>query len=98
MTDAASELGVNSVSVSDCARGLQQQAGGFEFQPVDAPEVACSLPGEEWRETNLLILERDRESRRGDAASLSTPLFSPLCLLSLLLAEKPSIFENMHIN
>lgn len=62
MTSAAHELGLNRKSISNCAQKKQWQTGGFEFQLVDTPEAVSSLPGEEWREVDELVLQRDREA------------------------------------
>ncbi|CAK9003995.1 unnamed protein product [Durusdinium trenchii] len=61
-TSAASELGLCRRSISRCTHGLQWQTGGFEFR--DAHQADALLPGEEWREIHLPLLERDREARR----------------------------------
>ena len=62
MASAARELGLHTDGISRCIRGLLRQTGGYEFQLADARE-AMSLPHEEWRDVDLLLLRRDREIR-----------------------------------
>ena len=64
MASAARELGLEPKYISNCTRGLQRKTGGFEFRLADTPaETSFSLPGEEWRQINKLLLQRDRELR-----------------------------------
>ena len=66
MTSAAHELALSRHSISSisrCVRGLQKQASGFEFQFAEAPEIVSSVPGEEWRAVDVLLLQRDKEIR-----------------------------------
>ena len=61
---AASKLGLHGSSISKCARGILRKTGGYEFRfAFKAPE-AVALPGEEWRDINLLMLQRDKEARK----------------------------------
>ena len=62
MAAAAKALGLNRGSVSQCIHGKCQQTGGYEFKPADSP-VTSSLPGEVWRDVNVLELWKDRELR-----------------------------------
>ena len=62
-TSAEHELGLCRDSISRCVRGLQRQTCGFEFQLADATETISSLPGEEWRDVDVGLLQRDREIR-----------------------------------
>ena len=62
MTAAAKALGLNTGAVSQCVHGKCQQTGGYEFKPADS-QVTRSLPGEVWRDVNVLELLRDRELR-----------------------------------
>ena len=63
MASAACDLGLCKSNISKCARGLQQHTGGYEFQLADAQAIVSSLPGEEWRNVDVLLLQRDREIR-----------------------------------
>lgn len=63
MNKAANALGLNSSSVSACARGLIKQAGGYEFWLADVPDNKL-LPGEEWRPIDFSLLQKDRKLRR----------------------------------
>ena len=60
---AAQELGLHQNKVASCARGIQRKTGGYEFRFADVPEAAL-LPGEEWREVNVLLLQRDKQARK----------------------------------
>ena len=62
---AAETLGLQKTSVSQCARGLQKQTGGFEFLFADPePDVVEILPGEEWRDVDLDVHLEDKEGRK----------------------------------
>ena len=64
MKSAAHELCLDRTCISKCTRGVQRQTGGFEFQLAETPaETSFSLPGEEWRQINKRLLQRDRELR-----------------------------------
>ena len=65
MTSAAKTLGLHNSCVSDCARGVYKQTGGYEFRfaEPEAPVVE-TLPGEVWRDVDLEAHLRDRERRR----------------------------------
>ena len=67
-THAAKTLGLykSRVSaVSDCARGLRKQTGGYEFRFAEPePCVVETLPGEVWRDVDLDALVEDREGRK----------------------------------
>ena len=62
MTSAADALGLQKADVSKCARGLQNQTGGYEFRFAE-PEssVVEILSGEEWRDVDLNAHLKDRE-------------------------------------
>ena len=61
--NAAEDLGLNSGSVSACANGERKRAGNYEFQLAELPE-SHTLPGEEWRDIDILALQEDRQRRR----------------------------------
>ena len=62
---AAETLGLNHRRVSDCARGLRKQTGGYECRFAEpAPDVVEILPGEEWRVVDLNAHLKDREGRK----------------------------------
>ena len=63
MKSAAAELGLRKHQVSNCTCRKLHQAGGYEFQLSDAPHMCPLLPGEEWRDVDLLLLQKDREIR-----------------------------------
>ena len=62
MSEAQKIFGLHKGSVSKCVSGKCQQTGGYEFQPADS-QVTRSLPGEVWRDVNVLELLKDRELR-----------------------------------
>eukprot|EP00438_Fugacium_kawagutii_P003826 Skav230273 [mRNA] locus=scaffold3387:524424:524654:- [translate_table: standard] len=61
-TKAAEELGLHQPSVSRCARGQQNQTGGYEFRFVET-EASQELPGEVWRDVDLEAHIQEREIR-----------------------------------
>ena len=63
VTDAAKEFGLCSGSVSKCAHGKIKHAGDYEFRFADLPE-SQSLPGEEWRDVDILALQQDKQKRQ----------------------------------
>lgn len=64
MASAARELRLCKSSIWKCIQGLMWQASGFEFRLADMPKtVVPSLPGEEWRDIDLVLLQRDRKLR-----------------------------------
>ena len=67
--EAANKLGLDGSSVSKCARGILRKTGGYEFRFAEVP-TAGSLPGEEWQEVDLLMLQRDKEARRFESNKL----------------------------
>ena len=60
---AVQNLALHRSNVSACTRGIQKKTGGYEFRFAEFPK-AMRLPGEEWREVDLLKLQRDKEIRR----------------------------------
>ena len=61
---AAETLGLHQTAVSKCARGLQNQTGGYEFRFAEPePCVVEILPGEEWRDVDVDAHLKDREGR-----------------------------------
>ena len=65
MASAAKVLGLHQPPVSACARGLQEQTGGYEFRFAEPePCVVETLPGEEWRDVDLDARLKDREGRK----------------------------------
>ena len=60
MTSAAKVLGLDSSSISKCARGIHHQTGGYEFRAAD---VFHALPGEEWREVDVASLAQEKRER-----------------------------------
>ena len=61
---AASTLRVHGGNISLCVRGVVGSAGGFEFCAAKRQEEE-HLPGEEWRDIDVVALQRDRAARRG---------------------------------
>ena len=57
---AATVLGLNRGSVSLCVRGSRHQSGGYEFRAAD---VFQSVPGEEWREVDVLAMAEEKRKR-----------------------------------
>ena len=64
MISAASTLGVSRNRISLCVRGVELQTKGFEFCAAKRQEEE-HLPGEEWREVDVVALQQDRAARRG---------------------------------
>lgn len=64
MLSAASTLGVDRANISRCVRGIRGSTGGFEFCAAKQQEEA-HLPGEEWRDVDVVALQQDRSARRG---------------------------------
>ena len=64
MLSAASSLGLQSGNISRCVQGVVRSAGGFEFCAAKQQEEA-HLPGEEWRDIDMVALQQDRAARRG---------------------------------
>eukprot|EP00438_Fugacium_kawagutii_P020108 Skav226960 [mRNA] locus=scaffold51:176685:177272:- [translate_table: standard] len=62
ISSAARALGLHTGSVSHCAHGRIKQTGNYEFQYAEVPEWH-PLPGEEWRDVDVLALQQDRQSR-----------------------------------
>ena len=64
-TSAADSLGLHINCISNCARGVRKQTGGYEFRfaEPEAPVVE-TLPGEVWRDVDLEAHLRDQERRR----------------------------------
>ena len=62
MQSAAKVLGVHPWSVSQCIRGKCRRGGSYEFRAAD---VFQSLPGEEWREVDVMALAEEKKRRRG---------------------------------
>ena len=64
-THAAETLGLYKPRVSDCARGVLKQTGGYEFRFAEPePCVVETLPGEVWRDVDLDALLKDKEWRK----------------------------------
>eukprot|EP00438_Fugacium_kawagutii_P001398 Skav209316 [mRNA] locus=scaffold994:533994:535217:+ [translate_table: standard] len=65
-TKAADTLGLHQTSVSQCARGLQKQTGGYEFRFVEAEtgeEQDGDLQSENWRDVDVEAHLRERKIR-----------------------------------
>ena len=62
MSSAACTLALHCSLVSNCARGLSKQTGGYEFRLADL-NTNKSLPGEKWLPINLSKLIREKEAR-----------------------------------
>ena len=60
MLSAARVLGLRSGLVSHCIHRNQRHTGGYEFRAAD---VFQPLPGEEWRDVDLLALVEDKRKR-----------------------------------
>ena len=60
MLSAAKALGIHSSSISQCVRGKRHQGGGYEFRVA---QVFQPLPGEEWREVDVLALIEEKRKR-----------------------------------
>ena len=71
IASAAGTLALNIGSISKCASGRMKKTGGFEFRRADSLESE-SLPGEVWREVDLLALLQDRERRKNSSLLLWT--------------------------
>ena len=69
IASAAGTLALNIGSISKCASGRMKKTGGFEFRRADSLESE-SLPGEVWREVDLLALLQDRERRKNSSLLL----------------------------
>lgn len=63
IANAAKELGLNRGNISACAHGKIGRVGKYEFQLADMQE-SHPLPGEQWRDIDILALQQDRQSRR----------------------------------
>ena len=61
---AAKVLGFDRSSISKCVRGILSQIGGYEFV---AAHMFHSLPGEEWREVDVVSLAREKRERMREA-------------------------------
>ena len=64
LTKASKDLGIEQSKISKCARGIFEQAGGYNFRFVRSEEPA-HLPGEEWRPVDLEVLQREKAERKG---------------------------------
>ena len=70
MSSAANELGLSRSNISKCVNRLQRQTSGYEFCLVVSTEREYVFPGEEWREIDLMALQRDKETRRWFSSTL----------------------------
>ena len=64
MTKASKDLGIEQWKISKCAKGIFEQAGGYDFRFARSEEPA-HLPGEEWRPVDLEVLQREKAERKG---------------------------------
>ena len=59
---AADALGLNPGCISQCAHGKTKRAGDYECRFADL-RGSDPLPGEEWRDIDIMALQQDRQRR-----------------------------------